>query len=211
MADARIKGEWLNSMRFDSLTDTTWRVFTGALMWSAENGTDGFIPTRYLRMLHPDGEQPAAFTQMEAAGLCQKTPTGYQFDDWDGGLGQSTSAQIEAYKANARKRARDYRERERKKLVKSVGIEDPPVTSDVTRDVREHVGEGKGKGKGGGYEQVSTDKTINANEATGELVDIPPPVISWPVAEIPNDPGYCQHGMTHGKRCRDCERERKAS
>lgn len=55
MADARLRAEWLGQMRFDDLSDAAWRVFTSALMWSIGNGTDGVIPRRYLRYLHPDG------------------------------------------------------------------------------------------------------------------------------------------------------------
>lgn len=153
MTDARLKSEWLNAMRFDALTDAAWRVFTGALMWSVDNGTDGAIPTRYLRMLHPDGAKPEAFAEIEKAGLWVATKDGFQLDDWDGALGQSTAAQVAAYKENAMKRARAYRERERAKLTKPK-MSQPPVTGDVTRDVREHVGVGKGKGKGKGVEET---------------------------------------------------------
>ncbi|TQO20323.1 hypothetical protein FB472_1954 [Rhodoglobus vestalii] len=218
MADARIKGEWLNAMRFDALSDESWRVFTGALMWSAENGTDGVIPKRYLRMLHPDGEQPAAFNEMEVAGLWAATNDGYHLDDWDGALGQSTASQVATYKANGLKRARDYRERERSKLAKALGMSEPTftenVTRDVTRDVRPHVGKGKGegKGKGSGDKEVLETKELNINTVTGEVEDEPMPVTSWPVVAIPvSDPGYCSHGMTVGKRCSSCARERKAS
>lgn len=32
MTDARLRGEWLNHIRFDSLSDAAWRVFTGACL-----------------------------------------------------------------------------------------------------------------------------------------------------------------------------------
>jgi len=183
VTDARLRGEWLNSLQFDGLSDTAWRVFTGALMWSAENGTDGLIPKRYLKMLHPDGEQPAAFEEIVRAKLWTARGDGFQCTDWDGSLGQSSAEQVETYKANARKRSKDYRERERKKLARSAGFspspetQAPPVTrdvvSDVTRDVREHVGKGEGTGKGSGYSEVQQHEEIETvNPRTGEVVDI---------------------------------------
>jgi hypothetical protein len=216
MVDARIKGEWLGTMRFDDLSDTAWRVFTSALMWSVENGTDGTIPTRYLRRLHPNGEQPVAFEQLAVADLWAATADGFELTDWDGALGQSTASQVATYKANGMKRARDYRERERSKLAKALGMTGPSftegVTRDVTRDVRPHVGKGKGEGNGNGDEEVFETKELNINAATGEVEAANKVVTSWPVVAIPtSDPGYCSHGMTTGKRCSGCERERKAS
>lgn len=221
MADARLRGEWLGNMKFDMLSDKAWRVFTSALMWSTQNGTDGFIPDRYHKMLHPDGADLHAEQEVTLAGLWEKTRDdagnkGYQLIDWDGALGQSTAVQVETYKENGRKRARAYREREQKKLAKAVGFSDspvPPVTGDVTRDVREYVG--KGKGKGTVTQPSSVDETEDVNQQTGEVSDVPQPELSWHTAAIPNsdpmsDPGYCEHGMTIGKHCSHCERERKA-
>lgn len=204
MTDARLKSEWLNAMRFDALTDAAWRVFTGALMWSVDNGTDGAIPTRYLRMLHPDGAKPDAFAEIEKAGLWVATKDGFQLDDWDGALGQSTAAQVAAYKENAMKRARAYRERERAKLTKPK-TNQPPVTGDVTRDVREHVGEGKGEGEGKGSKESEPEKN-SVDLRTGEVSE-DASLPSWPVVSIPgstSDPGCCGHGVTVGARCRRC-------
>jgi hypothetical protein len=160
MTDARLRGEWLNALGFDDLSDTAWRVFTCAIMWAAENGTNGLIPTRYLKMLHPDGEKEQANVEIVSADLWSRTENGYQLTDWDGALGQSTAQQVETYKANARKRARDYRERERSKQARALGLAAPESsfvggddTRDVTRDVREYVG--KGKGEGSGYSEAN--------------------------------------------------------
>jgi hypothetical protein len=151
MADARLRGEWLGSLRHDNLSDTAWRVFTGALMWSNENGTDGLIPKRYLKYLHPEGEQSDAINAIEAAGMWVRQGNDYQLLDWDGELGQSTALEVQTYKANGRKRSKAYRERVRAKLANQVGFEAPKsgsTTRDATRDVRANVGKGKGTGKG---------------------------------------------------------------
>ena len=106
MTDARLRGEWVSSMKFDNLSDKAWRIFTGALMWSAENGTDGFIPDRYSKRLHPDGSDIQAEWELSEAGLWEKTRDadgnkGMQLVDWDGALGQSLAIQVETYRANA--------------------------------------------------------------------------------------------------------------
>ena len=184
MTDARLRGEWLNSMRFDALSDTAWRVFTSGLMWSAENGTNGTVPNRYLRMLHPNGEQPDACREIVDAGLGVQEATALVFLDWDGALGQSTAEQVETYKANGRVRARKYRERVRLELAKSVPLvvfeakATPPlvpgdVPRDVTRDARSNVGKGKGKGSFVG------DDLQETNDKTGEVTTS---VTTWPTA-----------------------------
>ena len=178
MTDARLRGEWLGKMAFDDLSDTAWRVFTGALMWCAEQGTDGEIPSRYLKSLHPDGEKTAANSELLTAGIWKKTPHGFKLIDWDGALGQNTAAQVEVYKENGRKRQRAYRERERLKLEgallgkKKQRHRPGSDTGDSTGDVTRHVGEGEGEGSGDGSELKS----------------------GWPVVEIPQAPGWVETG-----------------
>ena len=173
MTDARLRGEWLGLMKFDDLSDTAWRVFTGGLMWSAEQGTDGFIPRRYFKALHPAGEIPSAVKELEAAEVWTLTEKGAQFIDWAGVLGQSTSEQVEAYKANSRERQRRYRERQHQKLIKNVdkssassnvvkSISDTgDVTSDMTGDVGKGIGEGEGLGKD---VEVISEENIQTNK-----------------------------------------------
>lgn len=175
MTDARLPGPWLHRVAFDELDDMTWRVFTRALMWCAEQGTDGFVPRRYLVQLHPDGEQPASFDVLVQAGLWERTPNGYQLIDWDGELGQSTAEQVATQRANARERQRKYRQRELEKkqaetarsITKRLG-EDPAMgnaTSDVTRD----VGKGIGEGEGSDEEPVWNVRQPPVDAATGEV------------------------------------------
>jgi hypothetical protein len=166
VTDARLPGRWASSLDMDSLSDASWRVFSYALMWSAENGTDGFIPTRYLKRLHPDGEQPEAFEQLAHQGLWVRGDAGYQLKDWDTSLGQSTREQVETYRAKGRERTRKYRAKRT--------TDDADVTRDVTGDVRANVGKGKGRGLGTDYDEENEA----VNTSTGE--------VSWPeVASIP--------------------------
>lgn len=138
MTDARLKGVWLNTPKFDELSDAAWRVFTGALMWSAQQGTDGLVPERYARLLHPHGDQPDAFDDIERAGLWVHVESGYQMVGWETDLGQSSAEQVDKYKKDAAARQSKYRE---SKAVKSVS-----ETGDVTRDITRYVGTGLGIG-----------------------------------------------------------------
>ena len=185
MTDARLPGPWLNTMRFDALSDTAWRVLTGAMMWSAENGTNGLVPARYLRMLHPDGEQPAALSELVTAALGVQQDGGFRLLDWDGALGQSTALQVETYKANGRKRQRDFRERQRMSLAKAVGfVETPeqadpePVTRYVTDEATRDVGKGKGEGSYVGVDSRN-DAFEVVNQQTGEVTEAEPGPARW--------------------------------
>jgi hypothetical protein len=179
MTDARLKGEWLGKLKFDGMSDTAWRVFTCGLMWCAEQGTDGYIPSRYLKTLHPDGEKPHAVQEIAQCGLWEISATGVQFIEWEKKLGQSTALQVETYKANGRERQRRFRERERAKLAKSIGFTDAAAdavtdssdTSDVTRYVTGDVGRGEGTGEGLGLKESATNPEADwvVDEATGEV------------------------------------------
>jgi hypothetical protein len=187
MVDARLNGLWLNTIKYDALTDVEWRVFTGGLMWAAENMTDGHVPSRYLRMLHPDGEKPEAIDGITKHGLWEAVDGGYQFIDWAGELHQSTAESIDKQRADNRARAAASRARAQARAAGTTAKPAPAfpstvtrdVTRDVTGDVPPHVGigKGKGKGKGIGYAPgVSNDETVNEN--TGEVKEF------WPVAQI---------------------------
>ncbi len=192
MVDARLETEWRESLLFDALSDTAWRVFTGALMWSARNGTDGFIPARYCRQLHPDGEQPDAEIELRDAGLWEThTDTrhgdGWQFIDWAGDLGQSTAAEIEAYKANARERSRRYRESARQKAqAKAEKAQAKRLTSDVTRDatsdVRAHVGQAEAEAEAEAT-ALNTERSSD-NSIQGQSDEL---VTQWPTRK-PGEP-----------------------
>lgn len=111
MVDTRLRGQWLGARKFEDLSDTAWRVFTLAMMWSNEQHEDGAIPQRYLDRLHPDGPQPAAYAEIEDAKLWVRTPEGYQFNDWAkrDGLGQSTAEYVERRTKEARERMANLR------------------------------------------------------------------------------------------------------
>lgn len=161
MTDARLRGAWLGKMRFDDLSDAAWRIFTSALMWSAEQGTDGVIPTRYVRQLHPLGVMEGANSELVDAGVWKRTPDGYALIDWAGELGQSTAEQVEKYREKNRVKAARQRQRQAERVralaeARDVEQGDEPVTADSATGVVPpgthpgYVGRGNGRGRGEG-------------------------------------------------------------
>lgn len=158
MVDARLPAEWLGSIRIDNLSDRAFRVLAGALMWCNGQGTDGAVPHRYTKYLHPDGDDPAAFEELERAGLWQRNADGFLLSGWSSDLRQSTAEEVTRYREAARRRQKAYRDRLRNegRVDENLGAA-PPLTSDVTRngprDVTAHVGSGSLTARDEAYER----------------------------------------------------------
>lgn len=192
MTDTRLPGQWLNSIKFDNLSDAAWRVFTNAMMWCNESGTDGFLPERYLSRTHPDGVLLGAIAEVEQSGLWARVEGGYRFNDWDGALGQSTAERVELQREQWRQRSRAKRAREKENLARALGVElsDPQKSGrSATRDVREGrpsvtstggVGTGPGQGQGQGPASDETDSSDGILSAEGQSQKL-----NWDVAPIP--------------------------
>lgn len=148
MVDARLPAEWLGSIRIDGLSDRAFRVLAGALMWCNGQGTDGAVPARYTKYLHPDGDDPAAFEELESAGLWEHVHDGYQLLGWTSSLRQSTAEEVERYREGARRRQKEYRDRQRAATVatpppRAIGARAPrQVTHNEARDLTANVGSG---------------------------------------------------------------------
>lgn len=197
MADARLQSHWLNNPEFDDLSDAAWRVLTGALMWSNGRGTDGVIPARYLRMLHPDGEQPEGFRQLEVAGLWIKTATGYQLIEWVKLLGQSTADTVEHNKEMNRIKQQKWRDEQSKKAGKTTpaftAAPSSDVTDDVTGYVTGHVGQDKTE------TETAKDIVSSASEEVG-TVNQQTGEVSEPA---PRFESYIEDGKRKTRRVRD--------
>lgn len=132
MTDGRIPGKWINEPRFAEMDVDTWCVFTKAIAFSNEAGTDGHVKHRYLPNLHPSGErQPKTYERLTDLGLWKPVADGYQFIGWSvkahhGGLGQATAESVKRNRQNARDRQRKHRE---------------GVTRDITRSEGRDVGQ----------------------------------------------------------------------
>lgn len=167
MTDARLPGRWLTDPEFLDLNDRLWRVHTSALMWSAEQGTDGAIPRRVLRLLHPDGATIEDARALVASGLWSSRDDDYAVTEW--APVQSLAADVERGRAQGRERQAKHRAKARARVAEndvassspfpqpvlasaSPSLSDSRVTSCVTSRVTE--------------EQV--------NKATGEVIDTCP-------------------------------------
>jgi hypothetical protein len=158
VTDARLPSRWLFSPQIEALSDRAFRTFAGALMWSAEQGTDGLVPKRSLRLLHPDGADQPAIDELLRCGLWDRDGDDYQVRDWP--LTQSLAADVARLREQNRTRQKALRDR------KKHGRTANPlqrVTSDVTRDAE-------------GEERPGEDRTGKA-----ALDDQP----YWPVVQIP--------------------------
>lgn len=231
LTDARLPGEWLNTPQFDDLSDVAWRVFTSSLMWSAENGTDGHIPIRYLKFLHPEGEQPDAHRHLVAAGLWTQESAGYFMPNWSTSLHQSTAAEVEAYKTSARQRQQKWRDRQRERLMRQVGFTTAPgdtapavATRDVTRDVMRdvtgdvtcdvtspatgYVGKAKAKAKASN-DGVTTDNAVSDTEPA-PTAEVAKPPLSWSTAAIPKGAAVASIDTPPFPKCAVCHQMAKS-
>lgn len=136
MTDARLPGRWLMDPRHTGLTDRLARVHYGALMWSAEQESDGFVPRSALRLLHPEGATDEDARALVVVGLWQHEATDYRVCEW--GRTQSLAADLERSRELSRERQRRHRGKasSTRDRAANVGHTDGStrVTRDVTRD-----------------------------------------------------------------------------
>lgn len=161
MTDSRLPGRWLIDPVMDGLSDRAWRTFTGSLMWSNEAGTDGRLPKRAMRLLHPEGVDSATLRELVEAHLWEPSGADVQIPDWDRRMGQALAATVERQRDLNRDRQAKHRAKQRLPS---------RITNDITRDstgdlMRESPGEDT---TGAGAGTTSGARTINA----------------WPVASI---------------------------
>ncbi len=156
MTDTRLPEQWLMNPKMHELSDGSWRVFTNALMWCNSQGTDGELPSRYVKYTYPSGDPSEYVLELLDVGLFEQTEKGFVIPDWVG-IGQSPAAQVAAYRESSRLRQQKLREKKRAPQAGS-------VTGDVTRDV---------------------GKATQGSDTQGEASDIPVswPVIEIPRSE----------------------------
>ncbi|MEX5631913.1 hypothetical protein AB1460_04805, partial [Parafrankia sp. FMc2] len=136
MVDARLPGPWLHRPEYWELSDHAWRVFTHALMWSADHGTDGRIPPAFLGTLHQAGVPDEVAAELVGRGHWERTADGgFQVVDWSGRKGQSTDAEVQGYLARKRANQAAYRAR----LAAKAAASTPPVAGRVTGHGRGRV------------------------------------------------------------------------
>lgn len=165
MTDARLPGRWLTDPNLEALSDRLWRIHTGALMWSAEQGTDGLIPRRTLRLLHPDTATPDDANALVGGGLWSVEGDDFRVLDWE--HSQSLAAEVERRRELDRERKRRQRSRDG---VTRDNMQDDP--RDVQRESSRQGQDRRGEGFHGS--EVSTSETRDAADQAvveAEIVD----------------------------------------
>lgn len=160
MTDTRLPDSWLLKPDLDRLSDGAWRVLTRALIFCNQQGTDGEIDALYMRYVYPFGPSDTFLAELEEIDWLVKTDRGYLIPDWEG-KGQSTAAQVAAWRENARIRQR--RSREKKQTAQSQA-----ASREVTRDVgQERIGQVR-KGQAN-YGKVSWPEVRKPGEGSENL------------------------------------------
>ena len=127
MTDTRLPDAWLLNPALDKFSHEAWRLFTRALMFCNQQGTDGEIESLYMRHIWPWGDPSTYVFELIDSGWLQQTGKGFVIPDWEA-KGQSPASQVAAYREKARLRQQKSRSNKR-------GSHEASVTSDVTRDV----------------------------------------------------------------------------
>lgn len=127
MTDTRLPDAWLINPTLDKLSHGAWRLFTRALMFCNQQGTDGQIEEVCMRYIYPWGDWSDFVKELIEIGWMERTEFGFVIPGWEE-KGQSTAAQVELYRENSRERQR--RSREKRK-----GSKGRQHTGDITRDV----------------------------------------------------------------------------
>ncbi len=158
MTDARLPARWLTDPVMDALSDRAIRTFHNSLMWSNEAGTDGRLPQRAMRFLHPEGVDNRTLKELIDAGIWQTESGGVFVPEWNGRMGQELAEVVEGRREGNRKRQQLHRERKRVKVT---------ITGDVTGDVT-------------GFEEDRTGQDTTGQAYRADDSAVP----EWPVAEI---------------------------
>lgn len=189
MTDARLPGRWLMDPTIRTLGADRWTVFSWALMWSAEQGTDGLIPRHMLPLLHPDGATAEDAEALVNVGLWDAEGDGYRVRDW--ARTQSLAADVEHQRERNRRKQQAHRERARERD----GVTGY-VTGQSPRRGEERPGEARpgeaptSRNAGTTRERTreSPDERMRRLMATADALDAaassPAMITEWPVREV---------------------------
>ena len=160
MTDSRLPDSWLLNPTLDSFSDGAWRLFTRALMFCNQQGTDGDIKSLYMRHIWPWDEPEPYVSELVHSGWLEQTPTGFRIPDWED-KGQSPASQVAEYREKARLRKHKYRSSKK-------SPETGSVPSDGTRDGTRDVGQERS-----GQDRLGQDSYVE---------------VSWPEVRQPGSP-----------------------
>lgn len=188
MTDARLPGRWLMDPTMRTLGANLWTVFSWALMWSAEQGTDGLIPRHMLPLLHPSGATTDHADALVRVGLWEAEGDGYRVREWE--RTQSLAADVEHQRERNRRKQQAHRERAR------ITGDVPGYVPGESRRRGQAEAEARpgslsdGAGTTRGRTRESPDERLHRLMATADAMERAhpspaAPVTDWPVRAIP--------------------------
>lgn len=132
MTDARLAPTFLHSDKVERLDDVSFRVYVNAVVYAASHETDGRIPRRSLRLLHPTADVLGAADRLVAAGCWEPIEDGWQIHDFLNY--QTPKAQLDAVRSAARSRKQRSRAAGTSRRDTDAGRAETPgdVTPEVT-------------------------------------------------------------------------------
>lgn len=132
MTDTRLAESFLTHPTIDGLSDAAHRVYTNGLVYAVAGSTDGRLPQRALRLLHPDGTTKTVVKELVNAGLWTAVGDGFEVRNFL--RYQSSAEQVkQAAEARQQQRAADAERKRRQRHKDRVSAD---VTPDVTPDIR---------------------------------------------------------------------------
>ncbi|HEX8095073.1 hypothetical protein [Jatrophihabitans sp.] len=167
MVDARLPEHWLYEPRTDLLSDRAWRTFTGSLMWSNSQGTDGRLPATSLRFLYPHGVDEATAAELITAGKWERlSDGGYRVLHW--AKSQSLAADVERQRERNRANQQAKRDRERQaRGASSASASNADLPDDVPDDDSGYAGGQARQGKDSVREgELSVNSALEIPTAT---------------------------------------------
>jgi len=174
VTDTRLAESFLTHPALDELSDGAHRVYVQGLVYAVGHGTDGLLPRRSLRFLHPEGPRPANVAELVAAGLWSAVGDGYEVRNF---LRYQSSAEQVRLAAEARQAGRDAAAE--KKREQRAGAKAKGATS-VFRDV-----------PGDSCRDSGRDFTGQAGQAGQALEATTRAVGTWPPTTRPGTGCFC--------------------
>jgi hypothetical protein len=172
LANVNLPAFWLLNPDMRDLSDLEWRVFTGGLLQSMSQLTDGDLPRNALALTHPAGLQPATYERLVEAGFWARKGDGYRILHW--AATQTTKAKFRKQQQGSANRQQTYRDRQKEPAF--TGDSGSGVTHNVT-----HNGLGEANREETSREEPrpdTQDLTDTFDPETGEVND-------WVTAPIP--------------------------
>ncbi|MDT0182471.1 hypothetical protein Q9S36_20040 [Microbacterium sp. ARD31] len=172
-----------------------WTVFSWALMWSAEQGTDGLIPRHMLTLLHPNGGTVANAEALVSVGLWEAEGDDYRVKGWE--RTQSLAADVEHQRERNRLKQQAHRQRARERdgvtgYVTGKSHRRGEAEAEARPGPARTSGDNAGSTRVGAREgrplRESPDERFRRLSDLADELDSSPsaaPVTEWPVREIP--------------------------